>query len=103
MNNMAEQEEQPLPPVGVFWIREHEYSAVQKILEDGGQLPATWLEWEKMAKEMKIGLEAYGHIVDRVYIDPITFPEWCAEYGTTTGRQGRKVFVAAAIKEKFGE
>jgi hypothetical protein len=99
---MTGQEEQPLPPVGVFWIRESEYAAVRKILQDGDRLPATWIEWEKMAKEMKLGLEAYGHIVDRVYIDPIQFPKWCADQGTTTGRQGRKMFVAAAIKEKFG-
>jgi hypothetical protein len=99
---MADQE-QPLPPVGVYWIRENEYPAVREILEDGNRLPATWNEWEKMAKEMKLGLEAYGHIVDRVYIDPIQFPKWCGEHGTTTGRQGRKLFVSAAIKEKFGE
>jgi hypothetical protein len=103
INNMAGKEEPPLPPVGAFWIRENEYSAVRKILEDGDQLPTTWIEWEKMAKEMKIGLEAYGHIVDRVYIDTIQFPKWCAEHGTTTGRQGRKMFVAAAIKEKFND
>ncbi len=100
---MAPQEENPLPPVGAFWIREDEYSAVLNILEDGEKLPATWAEWEKMAKEMKTGLEAYGHIVDRVYIDPIQFPKWCSDHGTTTGRQGRKMFVAAAIKEKFGD
>ena len=100
---MAGQEEQSLPPVGVFWIRENEYSEVRAILEDGNKLPATWSEWEKMAKEMKNGLEAYGHIVDRVCIDPIHFPKWCAEHGTTTGRQGRKMFVTAAIKAKFGD
>jgi hypothetical protein len=100
---MAGQKEQSLPPIGVFWIRENEYSDVRKILEDGDRLPATWIEWEKMAREMKVGLEAYGHIVDRVYIDPVQFPKWCVESGATTGRQGRKMFVAAAIKEKFGD
>jgi hypothetical protein len=100
---MAGQKEQPLPSVGVFWIRENEYAGVRKILEDGDRLPATWIEWEKMATEMKVGLEAYGHIVDRIYIDPIQFPKWCAEHRTTTGRQGQKMFVAVAIKEKFGD
>jgi hypothetical protein len=99
---MSGQDEEPLPPVGVYWIRENEYAAVRGILEDGDRLPATWAEWERMAKEMKLGLEAYGHIVDRVYIDPIQFPKWCADHTTTTGRQGRKLFVAAAIKKKFG-
>jgi hypothetical protein len=99
---MADEDEQLLPPVGVYWIRENEYAVVREILDDSDHLPATWAEWEKMAKEMKLGLEAYGHIVDRVYIDPIQFPKWCADHGIPTGRQGRRLFVAAAIKEKFG-
>jgi hypothetical protein len=51
----------------------------------------------------ELGLEAYGHMANRVYIDPIQFPKWCADHGTTTGRQGRKMFVAAVIKEKFSD
>jgi hypothetical protein len=46
--------------------------------------------------------QSLRHIMDRVYIDPIQFPKWCADQGTMTGRQGRKMFVAAAMKEKFG-
>ena len=52
---------------------------------------------------METGLKAYGHPVMRVRIDPATFPIWCAAHGTTTGRQGRKMFVAAAVKERYGD
>jgi len=31
-----------------------------------------------------------------------TFPIWCAAHGTTPGRQGRKAFAAAAVKERYG-
>ena len=34
--------------------------------------------------------------------DGTTFPIWCAAHGTTPGRQGRKAFVAAAVKERYG-
>ena len=52
---------------------------------------------------MKKGLEAYGHPVMKVRIDPATFPAWCAAHGATPGRQGRKLFVAAAVKERYGD
>jgi hypothetical protein len=52
---------------------------------------------------MEKGLKAYGHPVMRVRIDPATFPAWCAAHGTMPGRQGRKLFVAAAVKERYGE
>jgi hypothetical protein len=38
-----------------------------------------------------------------VRIDPATFPAWCAAHGTTPGRAGRKAFIAAAVKERYGD
>jgi hypothetical protein len=100
---MPHSDEKPLPAVGVYWIEEADYPAVRALLEDGATLPPTWAEWLKMAEEMKKGLEAYGHPVMKVRIDPATFPAWCAAHGTTPGRQGRKLFIAAAVKERYGE
>ena len=93
----------PLPAVGVYWIEEADYPAVLKIFDDGSTLPRTWTEWRKMAEEMEKGLKAYGHPVLRVRIDPVPFAAWCAAHGTTPGRQGRKMFIAAAVKERYGD
>jgi hypothetical protein len=95
--------DQPLPAVGVFWIEEADYPAALKMFEDGGTFPPAWPQWLKMAEEMKKGLESYGHPVMKVRIDPKTFPIWCAAHGVTTGRQGRKGFVAAAVRERYGD
>ncbi len=95
--------DKPLPAVGVYWIEEADYPAVRAIFEDGDTLPPAWKDWLKMAEEMKRGLEAYGHPVMKVRIDPKTFPIWCAAHGTTTGRPGRKLFIAAAVKERYGD
>lgn len=100
---MSHQDEKPLPGVGVYWIDEADYDAVVAILEDGATLPPTWAQWQKMAIEMETGLKAYGHPVMRVRIDPKTFPAWCAAHGTTTGRQGRKAFIAEAVFERWGD
>lgn len=100
---MPPADDKPLPAVGVFWIDEADYPAALKVFEDGDTLPAAWPQWLTMAEEMKRGLEAYGHPVMKVRIDPKTFPIWCAAHGTTTGRPGRKLFVAAAVKERYGD
>ncbi len=100
---MLPSEEKPLPAVGVFWIDEADYPALLKLFDDGDTFPPEWQQWRKMAEEMEKGLKAYGHPVMRVRIDPKTFPVWCAAHGTTASRQGRKLFVAAAVKERYGE
>lgn len=91
------------PPVGVYWIKEEDYPALLGIFQDGDTLPPTWGEWVKMAEEMEHGLKAYGHPVLRVPIDPRTFADWCKAHGTTTGRDGRKKFVAEAVEERYGD
>ena len=100
---MIPSEEKPLPAVGAYWIDEGDYSALLKLFEDGNALPRTWAEWRKMAEEMEKGLKAYGHPVMRVRIDPSTFADWCAAHGVSPGRQGRKMFVAAAVAERYGD
>jgi hypothetical protein len=96
-------EEKPLRAVGAYWIEEADYPAALKIFDDGNALPRTHKEWLRIAEEMEKGLKAYGHPVMPVRIDPATFPAWCAAHGTTTGRPGRKLFVAQAVKERYGD
>jgi hypothetical protein len=100
---MTNPDDKPLRAVGAYWLEEADYPAALEIFEDGGALPRTWREWLKMAEEMESGLKAYGHPVMRVRIDPATFADWCAAHGTTPGRQGRKLFVAEAVFERYGD
>jgi hypothetical protein len=100
---MPPSSDKPLPAVGVYWIEEADYPAVLTIFDDGDTMPRNWTEWRKMAEEMEKGLKAYGHPVMRVRIDPAMFPVWCAAHGITPGRQGRKVFIAEAVKERYGD
>ena len=100
---MTETEDEPPPPVGVYWIKEEDYSLAMSIFDDSDNLPRTWQEWLKMATEMEHGLKASGHPVMRVFIDPEKFREWCAANGATPGRDGRKRFVAAAVADRYGE
>ena len=100
---MNPSDDKPLPAVGAYWLDETDYSPALKIFDDGNTLPRTFAEWRKIAEEMEKGLKAYGHPVLRVRIDPSTFPAWCTANGVNTGRQGRKMFVAAAVKDRYGD
>ncbi len=100
---MTPSDDKPLRAVGAFWIDEADYAAALMIFDDGNAMPRTWREWLKIAEEMENGLKAYGHPVLRVRIDPAPFPAWGGAQGTTPGRQGRKLFVAAAVKERYGD
>jgi hypothetical protein len=100
---MTMKEDAPPPAVGVYWIDEEDYPTLRDIFDDGNKMPLTWKEWLKMAEEMKQGLESYGHPVMRVRINPRAFSEWCAVQGIGTGREARKRFVAAAVKERYGD
>jgi hypothetical protein len=86
-------------------VLDHEvdYPALLTIFPDGDRMPRTWAAWLKTAEEMESGLKAYGHVVMRVYIDPNTFPDWCAAHGTSPGSEGRKRFVAEAVTERYGK
>lgn len=100
---MTDAEDRPPPAVGAYWIKEEDYPALLGIFDDGHKMPPTWAEWRKMAEEMEHGLKAYGHVVMRVYIDPRTFPGWCAAHGKAPGREARKAFVAEAVFERYGD
>jgi len=100
---MTNSDEKPLRAVGAFWIEEADYPAALRVFDDGDSLPRNWSEWLKMAEEMEKGLKAYGHPVMRVRIDPATFPGWCAAHGTTPSRQGRRMFVAEAVRDRYGD
>ena len=100
---MTHSDDKPLRAIGAYWIDEADYPAMLKISDDGNMMPRTWAEWLKMAEEMEKGLKAYGHPVLRVRIDPATFAAWCAAHGTSPGRQGRKMFVAEAVLERYGD
>jgi hypothetical protein len=102
MTGMTDPDERP-PVVGVYWIDEADYPALRKIFDDGQKMPPTWAAWLKIAKEMEQGLKAYGHVVFRVRIDPVHFPEWCTAHGLSPGAQGRKKFIAEAVIDRYGD
>jgi hypothetical protein len=87
---------------GIAWIGEEDYAACLAIFEDGDKFEGGWKEWIKRAEKLEAEMKAQGYIVERVYIDPDTFPDWCRRNGVGTGREGRLKFGAESVAEKYG-
>jgi hypothetical protein len=65
------------------WYREADYAAIRAIMADGHSLPLTYAAWLDRAEQQLRRLEGEGHKIIRAWIDPATFPGWCAERGLT--------------------
>lgn len=73
----ATQNHQPMLRAMV-WYKEEDYDSLLSIFDDAELLPKTFADWSQRAEEKKDEVEAAGDQVIKVYIDPETFPEWCA-------------------------
>jgi hypothetical protein len=88
--------------VGISWFRQQDYPALLRIFDDAHELPRAWKEWLQGAEQMEERTKAAGHAVERVYIDPDTFPDWCRREGVGVNREGRDKFVATIVASKYG-
>ena len=89
-----------LIPVGIPWCREEDYDAFVAIFEDANELPLTRKEFIEPYEQVEKDFQVKGQAVKRVYIDPRTFPNWCAKEGRRVNTKARKRFAAEiAIKE----
>jgi hypothetical protein len=87
---------------GIAWIRKEDYAACRAVFEDGDEFFPTWEQWEQSAKKSEQEIKAQGYIVERAYIDPDTFADWCQSNEVPTSRQGRSRFAAAFVAKKYG-
>ncbi len=59
------------------WYKEEHHRPLLAIFDDAELLPPTYEEWRVRAEEKKTEVEAAGDQVLKVFIDPVTFSEWC--------------------------
>jgi len=83
--------------IGISWFRE----AIRAVSEDGHKMPSKWKDWLKGAEEFEQKAIQSGKIVERINIDPNTFPDWCKKNGVGVNRQGRQKFAAMAVGSKY--
>jgi hypothetical protein len=88
--------------VGVSWFREEDFASARALFDATDKLPPRE-QWLKAAEKMEQDFLAQGYIVERVYIDPDTFPDWCRERGLRIDRHARARFSGEAVANKYGK
>ncbi|MBA3572165.1 MAG: hypothetical protein H0W34_09375 [Pyrinomonadaceae bacterium] len=76
------------------------YDELRCLFSDGKNLPATYDEWLKKAQDLFDKFKREGHNVEKVYIEPDTFPAWCAERGLDVNSQARVRFANESVYKK---
>lgn len=87
--------------VGIAWYRREDYQKIRAVMADPDKLPATFDKWFYSANKFARGLEARGQIVERVYLDPDEFAEWCQRRGMNIDAKARMTFANEFVGRKY--
>jgi hypothetical protein len=79
---MDSDESMKVSKMGIAWYRREDYDRLRRIFSDGANLPQHYDDWLKLAEKLAERLKNQGQAFQRVYIDPDTFPDWCARTGS---------------------
>ncbi len=73
----------------MVWYRQEDWEALKGLFSDSHLLPKSYSDWLARAEEMKARVQADGDTVIKVFIDPQTFPVWCADKGLAMDAEAR--------------
>jgi len=87
--------------LGIAWYKEEDYLRLKDLFVDGHTLPDTFNEWLDKAQNLFNQHRTKGHIVEKVYIDPNTFPDWCRGRGLDIDTNARSEFASEFVARKY--
>lgn len=93
---------EPVRINAMVWYSREDYPSILKIMKDAAKLPRTWDEWHQMAETGLRHLSQTGIVVEKVNIDPLTFPDWCRARGLNVDAQARTAFANETAARKYG-
>lgn len=86
---------------GIAWYHRADYAKIKTVMIDARKLPDTYDQWLKQADRVFQRITTDGGIVEKVYIDPDTFPAWCAGRGLNVNADARIVFANEFVAVKY--
>jgi hypothetical protein len=86
--------------VGIPWYREEDFDRLRAMFSDGSKIGTTFGGWLHSAEAVYEKLTSEGHVVVKAYIDPETFPKWCAANGKELNAAGRNAYAGGCAAEK---
>lgn len=87
--------------VGMVWYRREDYEKLKSIFTDGHVLPDTFDRWLQLAENSFTKFSIQGITVEKVYIDPETFPGWCKERSFNIDAKARTAFSNDFVARKY--
>jgi hypothetical protein len=87
--------------VGIPWYRDDDWNALCAVFADRHDLHDDFRDWRRAAEKLEKQLRKSGHIVERVHIDPSSFPLWCAARGLNVDAKARSRFASEFVSEKY--
>lgn len=87
--------------IGIAWFRPEDYDRCRKLFIDGHKLAKTYQEWHRDAQRAFDRYASSGFFVARAYIDPKTFPSWCAERGLNVDASARMQFASECVYREY--
>ena len=89
--------------IGVSWYHREDFENIKKILVDGENIGKSYDDWLRMAEKEYNHLISNGHLVEKVFISSIYFPEWCKENNLELNSKARIAFANYVVKKKYNE
>jgi hypothetical protein len=84
--------------VGMVWYRREDYEAIRTIMVDSEELPDTYDKWFYQAEKTAKYLKRRGLAVERAYLDPHEFPDWCKANGMQLNGAARSAFASEGAR-----
>lgn len=102
MKKTKKQEKQPMIQA-LVWYKEEDWEVLMDMFPDRHLLPASYNDWLVRADELVAKVQAEGNIALKVFIDPITFPQWCKEKKREMDAEARTAMaLEVATQQRFG-
>ncbi len=87
--------------VGFPWYKKRNYKKLMKIFTDSHLLHDSYEEWLDAAEEKFHSLVSQGLVVEKVDVDPTTFPAWCKARGLNIDSKARVEFANEFVARKY--
>ena len=84
--------------MGIAWFYEEDWKEWKKISAD--EIEDNYEDWLLSATMMKKDLEKEGHKVEKVFIKPKEFKEWCKKNKKRLDSSSRSDYVTRLLLEK---
>ncbi|MEX2298370.1 MAG: hypothetical protein WD715_13220 [Dongiaceae bacterium] len=91
----------PSRAIGIPWYRSEDWPAIRRVMIDGDRLPARYEDWLHRAEHTREQFAAAGDIVEKVYLDPVDFADWCRARDLNIDSAARNRFAAEFVGEKY--